>query len=101
MTWLQRYRLRHYAANSIWILPVLGMVGAMVAVNQLPEQDPAETMRRIGEAGGQGFPVVADMRDPGQVTAMVHAVAARGSGSAPAPLAEIGGAVDASADRIV
>ena len=53
----------------------LAAEGAMVAVNQLPEQDPAETLRRIGEAGGQGFPVVADMRDPGQVTAMVHAVA--------------------------
>jgi NAD(P)-dependent dehydrogenase (short-subunit alcohol dehydrogenase family) len=57
----------------------LAAEGAVVAVNQLPEQDPAETLRRIGEAGGQGFPVAADMRDPGQVTAMVHAVAARGS----------------------
>jgi NAD(P)-dependent dehydrogenase (short-subunit alcohol dehydrogenase family) len=56
----------------------LAAEGALVAVNHLPEQDPAETLGRIGEAGGQGFPVVADMRDPGQVTAMVHAVAARG-----------------------
>jgi uncharacterized membrane protein len=29
MTWLQRYRLRHYFANSIWILPILGMVAAV------------------------------------------------------------------------
>ena len=26
MTWLQRYRLRYYFENSIWILPVLSMV---------------------------------------------------------------------------
>ena len=55
----------------------LAAEGATVAVNQLPGQDPAETMRGIGEAGGQGFPVVADMRDPEQVTAMVRTVAAR------------------------
>jgi uncharacterized membrane protein len=29
MTWLQRYRVRHYVANSIWILPLLGMVAAL------------------------------------------------------------------------
>ena len=52
--------------------------GATVAVNQLPGQDPGETMRGIGAAGGQGFPVVADMRDPEQVGAMVRSVAARG-----------------------
>jgi uncharacterized membrane protein len=32
MTWLQRYRVRHYVANSIWILPFLGMIGALGAV---------------------------------------------------------------------
>lgn len=32
MTWLQRYRIRHYVANSIWILPVASMVAALVAV---------------------------------------------------------------------
>jgi glucose 1-dehydrogenase len=51
--------------------------GALVAVNHLPAQDPAGTLERIGEAGGQGFGVVADMRDPGQVTAMVRTVAER------------------------
>ena len=49
--------------------------GAVVAVNHLPGQDPGETMRRIAAGDGQGFPVVADMRDPEQVTAMVQAVA--------------------------
>ena len=29
----------------------LAAEGAVVAVNQLPGQDPAETLRRIGEAG--------------------------------------------------
>jgi uncharacterized membrane protein len=32
MTWLQRYRVRHYVKNSIWILPVLSMVAAVGAV---------------------------------------------------------------------
>src|SRR6516165_11700699 len=59
----------------------LAAEGATVAVNQLPGQDPAESLGRIDQAGGQGFPVVADMRDPGQVTAMVRAVAERGGRS--------------------
>ena len=32
MTWLQRYRMRHYVANAIWILPLLSMLAAIVAV---------------------------------------------------------------------
>ena len=56
----------------------LAAEGAVVGVNHLLEQDPAGTLGRIGEAGGQGFGVAADMRDPGQVTAMVHTVAERG-----------------------
>jgi len=56
----------------------LAAEGAVVAVNHRPDQDPAETLRQIGEAGGQGFPVAADMRDPAQVTAMVRTVAERG-----------------------
>ena len=53
----------------------LAAEGATVAVNQLPGQDPGETLRRISEAAGQGFPVVADMRDPAQVSEMVRSVA--------------------------
>jgi NAD(P)-dependent dehydrogenase (short-subunit alcohol dehydrogenase family) len=56
----------------------LAAEGALVGVNHLPEQDPAVTLEPIGDAGGQGFGAVADMRDPEQVTAMVHAVAERG-----------------------
>jgi uncharacterized membrane protein len=35
MSWIQRYKLRHYVRNSIWILPVCGMVAALVLVNCL------------------------------------------------------------------
>ena len=56
----------------------LAAEGALVGVNHLPEQDPAVTLEPIGDAGGQGFGVLADMRDPEQVIAMVHAVAERG-----------------------
>ena len=56
----------------------LAAEGALVAVNHLPAQDPAGTLERIGAAGGQGFGVAADMRDPEQVIAMVHTVAERG-----------------------
>jgi NAD(P)-dependent dehydrogenase (short-subunit alcohol dehydrogenase family) len=56
----------------------LASEGALVGVNQRPTGDPTETLRLIKEAGGEGFPVVADMRDPEQVIAMVHEVAKRG-----------------------
>jgi uncharacterized membrane protein len=35
MTWLQRYRVRHYFADSIWILPLLGALAAIAAVRLL------------------------------------------------------------------
>ena len=56
----------------------LASEGAVVAVNQLPAQDPSETLDRIRQAGGEAFPVVADMRDPDQVTAMIRTTAERG-----------------------
>ena len=52
--------------------------GALVGVNHLPSVDPAETLRLVKEAGGEAFPVAADMRDPAAVTAMVQEVARRG-----------------------
>ena len=55
----------------------LAAEGATVAVNQRPTGDPSQTLQRIADAGGKAFPVVADMRDPGQVAAMVHTVAER------------------------
>jgi NAD(P)-dependent dehydrogenase (short-subunit alcohol dehydrogenase family) len=56
----------------------LASEGALVGVNQRPTGDPTETLRLIKEAGGEGFPVVADMRNPEQVIEMVHEVAKRG-----------------------
>src|SRR5580700_8025922 len=56
----------------------LAAEGAVVAVNQLAGQDAGETLGQISEAGGDGFGVIADMRDPGQVTAMVQTAAERG-----------------------
>jgi len=32
MSWTQRYLLRHYVRNSVWILPVFGMVAGLVTV---------------------------------------------------------------------
>ena len=55
----------------------LAAEGAVVAVNQRPGGDPSATLARIAELGGEAFPVIADMRDPVQVTAMVAEVAAR------------------------
>ena len=35
MNWLQRYRVRHYVRNSIWILPALGTVAALASIRLL------------------------------------------------------------------
>jgi hypothetical protein len=32
MLWLQRYRIRHYLGNSIWVLPFLAILTAMASV---------------------------------------------------------------------
>jgi NAD(P)-dependent dehydrogenase (short-subunit alcohol dehydrogenase family) len=56
----------------------LAKEGALVAVNQKPGVDAGETLGLIKQAGGKAFPVVADMRDPEAVTAMVQEVARRG-----------------------
>jgi NAD(P)-dependent dehydrogenase (short-subunit alcohol dehydrogenase family) len=56
----------------------LAAEGAVVGVNQRPTGDPSETLRRIKEVGGEGFPVVADMRNPAQVIEMVQETARRG-----------------------
>lgn len=39
MTWLQRYRVRHYVTNSIWIWPLLSMAAALAAVRLLHRLD--------------------------------------------------------------
>jgi uncharacterized membrane protein len=35
MTWLQRYRVRHYVRNSIWILPFIAMMAAVMLARLL------------------------------------------------------------------
>jgi uncharacterized membrane protein len=35
MTWLQRYRVRHYFSDSIWVLPVLATLAAVAIVRLL------------------------------------------------------------------
>ena len=35
MSWIQRYRLRHYLRNSVWVLPVFGIVTGLVSVRGL------------------------------------------------------------------
>ena len=37
MTWLQRYRIRHYFGNSIWVLPVLAALASVGVVRVLHE----------------------------------------------------------------
>jgi uncharacterized membrane protein len=39
MTWLQRYRFRHYVTNSLWVWPVLGMAAASPTVRVLHEME--------------------------------------------------------------
>jgi NAD(P)-dependent dehydrogenase (short-subunit alcohol dehydrogenase family) len=56
----------------------LASEGALVGINQKPGTDAAETLRLVQEAGGGGFAVEADMRDPRAVAAMVRQVAQRG-----------------------
>lgn len=41
MTWVQRYRVRHYVTNSIWILPLASMAAALVAVPLLHRVEAA------------------------------------------------------------
>ena len=43
MSWIQRYKLRNYVRNSIWLLSLFGMVAGMVSVHCL---------RRIEDLGG-------------------------------------------------
>ena len=56
----------------------LASEGALVGVNYRPTGDPSTTLGLIKEAGGEGFAVMADMRNPAQVIEMVQEVARRG-----------------------
>ena len=41
MTWLQRYRVRHYLVNSIWILPTCSIALAIVFFRAADAPTPA------------------------------------------------------------
>jgi NAD(P)-dependent dehydrogenase (short-subunit alcohol dehydrogenase family) len=56
----------------------LASEGALVAVNRKPDLDAQETLGLIREAGGEGFDIAADMREPSAVAAMVAETARRG-----------------------
>ena len=56
----------------------LASEGAYVAVNHRASGDPSETLAQIKAAGGRGFAVEADMRNPDQVVAMVEKTAVKG-----------------------
>jgi len=56
----------------------LAAEGALVAFNHLPAISPDETMRMINEAGGQGFPVAADVSKPDQIMRMLEETVAHG-----------------------
>lgn len=56
----------------------LAAEGALVGVNYRSSGDPSTTLALIKEAGGIGFPVEADMRNPQQVIAMVEETARLG-----------------------
>lgn len=56
----------------------LASEGALVAVGHRAGSDPSQTLKLIKEAGGRGFAVQADMRNPAQIMAMVEETAAIG-----------------------
>jgi len=56
----------------------LAAEGALVAVNRRPDLDADQTLSLIKAAGGEGFDIAADMRDPAAVKAMVQEAARRG-----------------------
>jgi uncharacterized membrane protein len=41
MNWLQRYRLRHYFRNSLWILPAAAIVAALISASLLTRFEQA------------------------------------------------------------
>ena len=49
----------------------LASEGAIVACNHRPTSSPDETMQLVKSAGGEGFPVAADMSKPDQVINMI------------------------------
>lgn len=52
MSWISRYRLKLYLNNSIWILPLRGIIVGLVSVEiDEDEQSSNEHVARIFHAG--------------------------------------------------
>ena len=49
----------------------LAAEGAIVACNHRPTSSPDETMQMVKDAGGEGFPVAADMSKPDEIINMI------------------------------
>lgn len=47
MTWLTRYRIRQYLRNSIWVMPVLAAVAAIVVVRVIDQVERYEGWRSL------------------------------------------------------
>jgi len=68
MTWLQRYRLSSYVRTSLWFLPALGMILALLAVRLLHgielamgwqvDLDPSSTMTILGTLASSMFTLI-------------------------------------------
>jgi uncharacterized membrane protein len=68
MTWLQRFRIRHYVRNSIWIFPVVAIAAAVLLVRLLhwfelemgwEAEINADTMRTVlGNLAGATFTLI-------------------------------------------
>ena len=54
-------------ATAAW----LAGEGAIVACNHRPTSCPEKTLQMVKDAGGEGFPVAADMSNPDQVINMI------------------------------
>lgn len=75
MTWLQRYRLRHLLRFSFWLVPVVWMLAAMLALPAVRRLD-AQTSWRFFNYTEEGARQVLNGLSSSMLTFMVFAVSA-------------------------
>jgi uncharacterized membrane protein len=75
MTWLQRYRLRHFLRYSFWLLPAVWMVAAVIALPAVRWLD-AQTAFRLFGYGEEGARQVLNGLSSSMLTFIVFAVSA-------------------------
>jgi hypothetical protein len=54
MTWLQRYRIRRFVRNSLWIYPVATMVMAILAVQRFFPEPEDRALAAQSDSQGVG-----------------------------------------------